>query len=230
MIHPSLDSLRLNFLRLSSLRQWSQFLVPQMPIRPPIRSANLLWVLVGLGNICFGQIGTAIAQERPGCFFRTQSGEYLDLNNNEICPVPVLEVPAGGVERGAAVAPGSGVYQAKIVRRSGGIPVIQVMFNGTQPYEMLVDTGASNTVITPTMAEVLGVLPTGRTKANTPSQKNVELEVGLVRSVNVEGAVASNLLVAIAPALDIGLLGQDFFGKYDVTIKQDVIEFRERAR
>jgi aspartyl protease family protein len=57
----------------------------------------------------------------------------------------------------------------------------------------------------------------------------VEFDVGLVQSINVAGAVTDNVAVAIAPALDIGLLGQDFFGQYDVTIKEDVVEFRERA-
>lgn len=185
-------------------------------------------VWAGLAAIILGQIEGAIAQERPGCFFETASGEFVDLNNGEICQVPILEVPtSAGVE--GTPANSTGVYEAKIVRRSGGIPVIQVLFNGNQSYEMLVDTGASNTVITPVMAELLGVLPTGRTKADTPSQKGVELDIGLVRSVSIDGAVASNIPVAIAPALDIGLLGQDFFGRYDVTIKQDVIEFRERS-
>jgi aspartyl protease family protein len=121
------------------------------------------------------------------------------------------------------------VFQAQILRRQAGIPVIQVVFNGRQPFEMMVDTGASGTVITPIMAEVLGVIPTGRGLADTPSQRGVEFEVGLVDSIEVGGATANNIAVAIAPALDVGLLGQDFFGEYDVTIKEDVVEFRTRG-
>jgi hypothetical protein len=30
------------------------------------------------------------------------------------------------------------------------------------------------------------------------------------------------------PAADVGLLGQDFYEGYDITIKQDIIEFRKR--
>ena len=37
------------------------------------------------------------------------------------------------------------------------------------------------------------------------------------------------VLVAIAMSDgDIGLLGHDFFGNYDVTLKQNVVEFRRR--
>ncbi len=52
--------------------------------------------------------------------------------------------------------------------------------------------------------------------------------MGSIQSLNVAGAVKSNITVAIAPMLKVGLLGQDFFAEYDVTIKEDVVEFRAR--
>jgi aspartyl protease family protein len=145
----------------------------------------------------------------------------------EVCAYPEPEL----LPEDSAIAPSEGgVYQAKIIRRlNGNIPVIEALFNNQQSFEMLVDTGASNTVITPIMAEFLGVIPTGTDVANTPSARGVEFDIGLVQSINVAGAVTDNVAVAIAPALDIGLLGQDFFGEYDVTIKEDVVEFRERS-
>ncbi len=169
-------------------------------------------------------VGRAIAQEYPGCFFRNRSGEVIELR--EVCgytePEPLPETTT-------AVSSEAGFYQAKIIRRDGGIPVIEVLFNNQQSFEMLVDTGASSTVITPIMAEFLGVVPSGTGKADTPSQKGVEFDIGLIQSINVGGAVKANVPVAIAPALSFGLLGQDFFGQYDVTIKETVIEFRERT-
>ncbi|MGC9524350.1 MAG: retropepsin-like aspartic protease family protein [Limnospira sp.] len=169
-------------------------------------------------------ISGAIAQEHPGCFAKTESGRVINLD--KICNFPEMETPLPGT---AALPGETGVFQAQILRRQAGIPVIQVVFNGRQPFEMMVDTGASGTVITPIMAEVLGVIPTGRGLADTPSQRGVEFEVGLVDSIEVGGATANNIAVAIAPALDVGLLGQDFFGEYDVTIKEDVVEFRTRG-
>ena len=95
---------------------------------------------------------------------------------------------------------------------------------------MIVDTGASGTVITQQMASALGVVPVGKAKANTASDRNVEFAIGYIKSIEVGGAVIHNISVAIAPSADLemGLLGQDFFSNYDVTIKRDVVEFRTR--
>jgi aspartyl protease family protein len=95
---------------------------------------------------------------------------------------------------------------------------------------MLVDTGASGTVLTQQVAAALGITPIGKMKANTPSDKGVEMFVGRIASIEVAGAVVKNTLVAVAPALDTGLLGENFFKLYDVTVKENVVEFRPRQR
>lgn len=130
----------------------------------------------------------------------------------------------------AAAASGAGtVYRAPIKRRAGGTPIIDVTFNGNQTFEMIVDTGASGTVITPSMARSLGVQVVGKTKVNTASQTGVEVPLGYVNSIAVSGAVVKEVIVAIGnDALDVGLLGHDFFDDFDVTVKQDVVEFRRR--
>ena len=121
------------------------------------------------------------------------------------------------------------VFEAPIKRREGGTPVIDVTFNGNQTFEMIVDTGASGTLITQQMAAAMGVKPVTKALVDTASQKGVEIPVGFVDSIEVDGAVASNVSVAIAgPDLDTGLLGHDFFGNFDVTIRRDVVEFRVR--
>lgn len=121
------------------------------------------------------------------------------------------------------------VFQAKIKRRAGGTPVIDVTFNGGRTFEMIVDTGASGTVITRRMASALQVVPVRTIKADTASAVGVEFPVGYVQSIGVNGVVANKVLVAIAgPEQDIGLLGHDFFGNYDVTIKRDVVQFELR--
>lgn len=126
-------------------------------------------------------------------------------------------------------ASGDRVYQAPIIRRAGGTPVIMVAFNGNQQFEMIVDTGASGTVITPRMANALGVVPVGQTQVATASASSATFLLGRVRSVEVNGALTQNMVVAIAgPELSTGLLGHDFFGNYDVTVRQNVVEFRER--
>ena len=123
----------------------------------------------------------------------------------------------------------SQVFRVAIKRRVRGTPVINVTFNGSQTFEMVVDTGASGTVITQAMAQSLGIVPEGEVKANTASAKGVRFGLGRVESIAVGGAIAKNVQVAIGvPELEIGLLGQDFYSKYDVSIKQDVVEFHSR--
>jgi predicted aspartyl protease len=119
------------------------------------------------------------------------------------------------------------VVSIPIKRRMGGTPIIEVTFNGGQAFEMIVDTGASGTVITQSMANVMGVIPVGKAKANTASSKSVVFPIGYVDSMQVGGVKVNRTAVAIAGnELETGLLGHDFFGNYDITIKRDVVEFR----
>lgn len=179
-------------------------------------------ILLSTTGLIFTNGIGALSQEHPGCFMKTKAGEVMSLNGN-VCIFPQTDEKT-------IVSPLStpGVYQAKIIKKEQGIPVIEAIFNDQVTFEMMVDTGASGTVITPMMAGRLKVVPIGRVKADTPSQKGVEFDLGSIQSLNVAGAVKSNITVAIAPMLNVGLLGQDFFGEYDVTIKEDVVEFRAR--
>jgi predicted aspartyl protease len=120
------------------------------------------------------------------------------------------------------------VFQAKIKRRAGGTPVIDVVFNGNKTFEMIVDTGASGTLITQRMASLLGVRPVRTVRAGIADGSVVEFPIGMVRSIRVGGAAIQNVEVAIAKQMEIGLLGHDFFGNYDVKIKKDVVEFYVR--
>jgi len=120
------------------------------------------------------------------------------------------------------------VYQVPIRRRSGGTPVIEVLFNGNLRVEMIVDTGASGTVITAKAAAAMDIEPVGKANVNTASAKNVVFDIGYVDSIEVNGALLMDVPVAIGPDLDIGLLGNDFFGHYDVTIREKEVEFRPR--
>jgi len=51
---------------------------------------------------------------------------------------------------------------------------------------------------------------------------------GYVYSVGVGTLNHKNPFVITSLSMDMVLLGQSFFGRYDITIKQDVVEFRER--
>lgn len=165
----------------------------------------------------------AQAQESEGCFMRSSSGRTLNLSQS-VCGFVPKELSPDTTPAAAK----SGVFQAKIKRRESNIPVIEVTFNGKQKFEMMVDSGASSTVITPSMAQALGVVTQGTVQAKTPNGE-ATFPLGRLSSLEAGGLAVKNVVVAISPSLDIGLLGQDFFGNKDVTIKQDVIEFRSRS-
>ena len=146
----------------------------------------------------------------------------------EIQPQDISASKTADVEMSPVIQTNQQVFQAPIKRRASGTPVIDVTFNGNQRFEMIVDTGASGTVISQQTAAILGVVTVAKAKANTASDTAVEFSIGYVDSIEVGGAILKNVPVAIAPLkeLETGLLGHDFFGNYDVTIKRDVVEFR----
>lgn len=150
-------------------------------------------------------------------------------SDNVVAILPETPISPRSVPH-TAVLPSQIVFRAPIKRLIGGTPVVEVTFNGIQPVEMILDTGASGTVITQQTAAALGVVPVTKAEANTASARAVEFPVGYVNSISIGGAVVKNLPVAIAPSteLEIGLLGHDFFGDYDLTIKRNVVEFRPR--
>ncbi len=142
---------------------------------------------------------------------------------------PTPQAPATPVATKPSSVKAPGVFQVPIKRRDSGTPVIEVLFNGTQRFEMIVDTGASGTVITQEMARALGVVPIGEARVNTASQRGVRVPIAIVKSIQVSGAIAMDVPVAIGnSALDIGLLGHDFFGDYDMVLSSNTIEFRHR--
>lgn len=151
-----------------------------------------------------------------------------DVRIDPSLPSSVVSAPVQTAVSSASPSAGR-VFRVRIKRRAGGTPVIDVTFNGRQTFEMIVDTGASGTVITEQMAAALGVNVIGKAKVDTASARDVEVPLAYVNSISVGGAAVKGVVVAIGnSALDIGLLGHDFFSDYDVTIKRDVVEFRQR--
>ena len=146
-------------------------------------------------------------------------------------PPPVAAAARPPVEYPAPANPTNSQrsFYAPIVRREGNTPVIKVVFNGSQAFDMIVDTGASGTLITQRMAETLGVVPVAATMVDTASERGVVVPLGYVTSMEVNGAAAQNVMVAIAgPQLGTGLLGHDFFGNYDIVVREHEVVFRER--
>jgi len=118
------------------------------------------------------------------------------------------------------------VFQAPIKRRASGTPVINVTFNGTQQFEMIVDSQWNGNYSADGLPWEWWQWLKQRQIPPVPMRLNFPL---LYNSIQVGGAFVKDVPVAIAllPELEIGLLGHDF-GNYDVTIKRDVVEFHPR--
>ena len=175
---------------------------------------------------CTALITPATAQEREGCFFVDSKGELMELGH--LCPDNREEVIPDALAEG-------GMFEVPIKRKEAGIAVVDVTFNGNKTYEMLFDTGASGILITSKAAQELGVRIFDTATSVIASGEEMEVGIGTVSSVKVGNLTLGETPVAIAPASadeglkGMGLLGQTVYGDYDVTIKENVIEFRPRS-
>jgi predicted aspartyl protease len=117
-------------------------------------------------------------------------------------------------------------FSVPITRRKNNIPIVEVSFNDRYTFPMLFDTGASTTLITRSMAVKMGLKPVGIGQAELADGSVASFAIALIKSKQMAGRVQRNVPVSVAPpAMDIGLLGQDFFEGYNYTIKENVIEF-----
>lgn len=188
---------------------------------------NILGTLVLVAGITLVPL-TSRSQEYPGCFMVNAYGQRVSLGH--ICGEDSTPTPASsdGTQANAqAKATASGVFSLPIKRRESGIPVVEVTFNGNQNFEMLFDTGASGTTINPKMAENLNI-QIERSIPLATAGGTVEAGVGKVASLQAGDLVVKDVAIVVSPAVPVGLLGQNFFGGHDVTIKEDSIELRSR--
>lgn len=192
---------------------------PSFGLRPWLAAVGL--AVLGVAAIAPGQ--SSRAAESTGCFMVDASGKTISLG--ALCG---YAVPAPGGVGGSAAGQNSRVVQVPIVRRSGRTPVIAVTFNGQKTYEMILDTGASGTLITSKMAAELKLQPNGFVQAEIADGSLVQFATSRVKSIAVKNAKVDNVDVAIATDTDIGLLGHDFFGDFDIRIGEKTVEFIRR--
>lgn len=159
---------------------------------------------------------TLSSQAQQVCFLQGADGRQINLGH--LCGTTPSNVTSTDLK----------VFQIPIKRRLGNIPTVDVTFNGNQTFEMLFDTGATSIAITPRMANILKIKVENQGITETAGG-SVQVGVGRVASVSAGNYSAKNLKVGIISTMqEPGLLGQNFYGHYDVTIKQKVIELRVR--
>jgi predicted aspartyl protease len=127
-----------------------------------------------------------------------------------------------------ASLPSPDLFTIPIQQKLGGVPVIEVAFNDNPPVPMLLDTGASHTLLTLAVANQLQLQPTGRSTAKT-ANGTANFQVANIDKVKFGNGEIKNVRVAIGQQdLPYGLLGHDVYDGYDITIKESSIEFRKR--
>jgi predicted aspartyl protease len=114
-------------------------------------------------------------------------------------------------------------YRVPIKYRRNRIPIVDVTFNGKYVFEMMVDTGASGTMITPEIMKAIKGKDMGTARIGTAAgQANVDVSV--VNSITLGGNSIYDVPVTIGP---MGLLGHDFYKDCEITIRRDVVEFAQ---
>ena len=120
------------------------------------------------------------------------------------------------------------LFTIPIQKKLGGVPLIEVTFNDNHQVPMLLDTGASNTLLTAAVATQLQLQPNGTAQAKT-ANGSVNFQVASVDKIRFGAGEVKNIRVAIGQNdLPYGLLGHDVYDGYDITIKESSIEFRKR--
>ncbi|MDA0866359.1 MAG: retropepsin-like aspartic protease [Cyanobacteria bacterium] len=137
----------------------------------------------------------------------------------------VAAANAANQERAANAPDENGrVARIPIVERRGGTPLVSVSLaaeGGSQRFNMLFDTGATVTLITEAMARAIGFKAAGQATVTVADGRQVALPIGYI-DIEVGGLVKRNVLVAVGG--DAGLLGQDVYGEYGLSVGGAVID------
>ncbi len=174
--------------------------------------ATIVWLILPTAT----SQSIASAQDEA-CYMVNSAGRRINLG--KLCG-------AGNAQPSSNAT--KGLYSIPIKRRDGGTPVIDVTFNGSQKFEMLLDTGASGTLITRSMALALQIPIVGAGQFTLADGRTIVMPLGRLNSISIAGARVNNVNVAIANNATDGLLGHDFLGNYDIKIKRDVVELYPR--
>ena len=122
------------------------------------------------------------------------------------------------------------------LERLGSLWVVPILINGTRPAKLILDTGASHTVLSSSIALDLGLWAQSSATSMTmhTAGGKVQADVLTVASISAGGAEVRNSLAAIydlpeSPPTIEGLLGQDFLRHFEVTVNAEKGELRLRA-
>jgi hypothetical protein len=127
-----------------------------------------------------------------------------------VLAVPIPNASASTAPRGSSVVP---------VQFAGRSAIVSAMLNGMVRGNLILDTGATSTVISRRLAAVLSIRPTGATTGQTVGGV-ITAPIARLSSVKLGAAEVTDITVIIHdfsrdPRIE-GLLGMDFLGQFHV--------------
>lgn len=177
------------------------------PLAQIVGTGGAKWYLVKTKSGAAGWIngGDAEISTQLEPFFKPLPAEL-----SVAAPVELSSSAANSAPSNAIVIP---------IQMNGTAVVVPVLLNRTVQAHMILDTGASFTVVSQQLAGRLGLKPTRRISLVT-ANGTVGAPLAPLGSLKIGDAEVTNLTVIIqdvSPALD-GLLGLDFLSRYHTTI------------
>ena len=123
------------------------------------------------------------------------------------------------------------------IQRYGGSLVVPVKLNNKKSVHLILDTGATMTVLSTDVAIELGLTSDSESQVATVNTAGGPVQVNLIRveSMGVKGAKAKNVVVAIHDLPDVqpgidGLLGMSFLNNFLVTLDSNQGQLHLRTR
>lgn len=131
---------------------------------------------------------------------------------------PIQRYDAAPARLAPPRTPASEAHEAETylipVSRAGTSMIVRVRLNNRVNASFLVDTGATDVLLPQSVANELGLRPSGRTKVYSTANGILTQQVVLLDSVSLGGATAKNVVASISPSMNIGLLGLSFFNHF----------------
>jgi clan AA aspartic protease (TIGR02281 family) len=229
-----------------SKRTFSKSCHPKMMMRAflILMAQMLLWLSPGFTAMyrCHDQSGTSVLTDNPaqlkGCsrlessIVSTPHVPRNPLQPTDVQNVSRTEFPQNSSEQSdSSLAQESNQDSNKDsditipLEKIGGSFVVQVNLNQERTAHLIVDTGASMTVLSTNIAIDLGILGTTDTELLTVNTAggSVQVNMNYLSSLTVGNAQAHNVAVAIHDLPDIpeqieGLLGMSFLKHFLITL------------
>jgi hypothetical protein len=176
------------------------------PVGESQGTGGIKWYLIKTkrGVVGWIKLGDSEQSKKVDSFFKSLPRE------TSAKAVSLPSVSSAAAPRGAIMVP---------ILMAGGSAIVSVTFNQTISGNLMLDTGASNTVISRRLANLLSLRATGKQTFHTAGGL-ISVMLTPLQSLKVGEAEVNNLIVAVHdfspnPRLE-GLLGMDFLSRYQV--------------